>query len=107
MRKDLVEKKNDLMKKADEMLNKAKLEKRELTPDEMQELAEIRDDVMKIKKALGLEKDFDDMRELEKKDDATPSSTAEGERACGDDKKRSAEEAAKAAEDADNSKSDE
>ena len=49
MRKDLVEKKNDLMKKADDMLNKAKLEKRELTPDEMEELAEIRDDVMKIK----------------------------------------------------------
>lgn len=97
MRKDLVEKVNDLMKKADDMLNKAKLEKRELTPDEMQELAEIRDDVMRIKKALGLEKDFDDMRELEKKDDATPSSTAEGERACGDDKKRSVEEAAKAA----------
>lgn len=97
MRKDLVEKVNDLMKKADDMLNKAKLEKRELTPDEMQELAEIRDDVMRIKKALGLEKDFDDMRELEKKDDATPSGTAEGERACGDDKKRSVEEAAKAA----------
>lgn len=94
MRKDLVEKKNDLMKKADEMLNKAKLEKRELTPDEMQELAEIRDDVMKIKKALGLEKDFDDMRELEAKADATPT---EGERACGDDKKRAVEEAAKAA----------
>lgn len=97
MRKDLVEKVNDLMKKADDMLNKAKLEKRELTPDEMQELAEIRDDVMRIKKALGLEKDFDDMRELEKKDDATPSSTAEGESACGDDKKKSVEEAAKAA----------
>lgn len=97
MRKDLVEKVNDLMKKADDMLNKAKLEKRELTPDEMQELAEIRDDVMRIKKALGLEKDFDDMRELEKKDDATPSGTTEGERACGDEKKRSVEEAAKAA----------
>ena len=97
MRKDLVEKVNDLMKKADEMLNKAKLEKRELTPDEMQELAEIRDDVMRIKKALGLEKEFDDMRELEKKNDATPSGTAEGERACGDEKKRSVEEAAKAA----------
>ena len=97
MRKDLVEKVNDLMKKADDMLNKAKLEKRELTPDEMQELAEIRDDVMRIKKALGLEKDFDDMRELEKKDDATPSGTTEGERACGDDKKGSVEEAAKAA----------
>lgn len=94
MRKDLVEKKNDLMKKADEMLNKAKLEKRELTPDEMQELAEIRDDVMRIKKALGLEKEFDDMRELEAKPDATPT---EGERACGDEKKRSVEEAAKAA----------
>lgn len=95
MRKDLVEKVNDLMKKADEMLNKAKLEKRELTPDEMQELAEIRDDVMRIKKALGLEKEFDDMRELEAKADATPT---EGERACGtDEKKRSIEEAAKAA----------
>lgn len=94
MRKDLVEKKNDLMKKADDMLNKAKLEKRELTPDEMEELAEIRDDVMKIKRVLGLEKDFDDMRELEKKDDATPSSIAEGN---GDDKKRAVEEAAKAA----------
>jgi HK97 family phage major capsid protein len=95
MRKDLVEKVNDLMKKADDMLNKAKLEKRELTPDEMQELAEIRDDVMRIKKALGLEKEFDDMRELEAKPDATPT---EGERACGtDDKKRAVEEAEKAA----------
>jgi HK97 family phage major capsid protein len=95
MRKDLVEKVNDLMKKADEMLNKAKLEKRELTPDEMQELAEIRDDVMRIKKALGLEKEFDDMRELEAKPDATPT---DGERACGgDDKKRAVEEAEKAA----------
>lgn len=95
MRKDLVEKVNDLMKKADDMLNKAKLEKRELTPDEMQELAEIRDDVMRIKKALGLEKEFDDMRELEAKSDATPT---EGERACGtDDKKRAVEEAEKAA----------
>lgn len=95
MRKDLVEKVNDLMKKADDMLNKAKLEKRELTPDEMQELAEIRDDVMRIKKALGLEKEFDDMRELETKADATP--TEGGDRACGDDNKRALEEAAKAA----------
>lgn len=95
MRKDLVEKKNDLMKKADEMLNKAKLEKRELTPDEMQGLAEIRDDVKRIKEALGLEKDIDDMRELETKSDATPT---DGERACGsDDKKRAVEEAEKAA----------
>jgi HK97 family phage major capsid protein len=94
MRKDLVEKKNDLMKKADEMLNKAKLEKRELTPDEMQELAEIRDDVKRIKATLGLEKEMDDLRELATKADATPT---EGERACGDDKKRAVEEAEKAA----------
>ena len=95
MRKDLVEKVNDLMAKADAKLNAAKLEKRELTPDEMQELAEIRDDVMRIKKALGLEKEFDDMRELEAKPDATP--TEGDERACGDDKKRAVEEAEKAA----------
>lgn len=96
MRKDLVEKVNDLMKKADEMLNKAKLEKRELTPDEMQELAEIRDDVMRIKKMLGIEKDIDDMREPEVKQDATPSEG--GDRACGiDEKKRAVEEAEKAA----------
>ena len=95
MRKDLVEKRNDLIKKADEMLNKAKLEKRELTPDEMQELAEIRDDVKRIKATLGLEKEMDDLRELATKADATPS---EGdERACGDDKKRAVEEAEKAA----------
>ena len=61
----------------------------------MQELAEIRDDVMRIKKALGLEKEFDDMRELEAKPDATP--TEGDERACGDDKKRAVEEAEKAA----------
>ena len=94
MRKDLVEKKNDLIKKADDMLNKAKLEKRELTPDEMQELAEIRDDVKRIKATLGLEKEMDDLRELATKADATPT---EGERACGDDKKRAVEEAEKAA----------
>ena len=95
MRKDLVEKVNDLMTKADGMLNKAKLEKRELTPDEMQELAEIRDDVKRIKATLGLEKEMDDLRELATKQDATP--TEGGDRACGDDNKRALEEAAKAA----------
>ena len=92
MRKDLVEKKNDLIKKADEMLNKAKLEKRELTPDEMQELAEIRDDVKRIKEALGLEKDINDMKDPEERQ-----ASEGGDRACGDDKKRAVEEAEKAA----------
>lgn len=93
--KYLIEKQNDLLTRADEMLNKAKAESRELTPDEMQELAEIRDDVKKIKEALGLEKDIDDMREKAPKADGTPSEG--GDRACGDEKKREAEEAEKEA----------
>ena len=59
MRKDLIEKKNDLITRAENVLNKAKEEKRELTPDEMQELAEIRDDIRKIKETLGIEKEIE------------------------------------------------
>lgn len=76
--KELIEKENDLMTRAEEVMNKAKEEKRELTPDEMQELAEIRDDIRRIKEALGLDRDF---KELKKN-------------ACGT-KKRSAEEETK------------
>lgn len=47
--KQLVEKKNDLITRAEETLNKAKSEERELIPDEMAELAEIKDNVKKIK----------------------------------------------------------
>lgn len=93
--KHLEEKKNDLITRADEILNKAKLEKRELTPDEMQELAEIRDDVKDIKRALGLEKDINDMKDPEERQSAGASEG--GDRACGDDKKRAVEEAEKAA----------
>ena len=39
MEKELIEKKNDLITRADEVLAKAKEDCRELTPDEMQELA--------------------------------------------------------------------
>ena len=42
-------------------------EKRELTPDEMQELAEIRDDIRKIKMALGLDRDFKELKENEQR----------------------------------------
>ena len=45
----LEEKKNDLITRAEKVLNQAKAEQRELTDDEAQELAEIRDDVKKIK----------------------------------------------------------
>ena len=76
--KELIEKQNDLLTRAEEVMNKAKEEKRELTPDEMQELAEIRDDIRRIKEALGLDKDFKELKE----------------NACGGKKKRSAEEEA-------------
>ena len=59
MEKELIEKKNDLITRADEVLAKAKEDCRELTPDEMQELAEIRDDVRKIKETLELKGFFD------------------------------------------------
>lgn len=59
MEKELIEKKNDLITRADEVLAKAKEEKRELTEDEAMELAEIRDDVKKIKDTLELKGFFD------------------------------------------------
>lgn len=59
MEKALLEKKNDLIVRAETVLNKAKEEKRELTPDEAAELAEIRDDVRKIKETLELKGFFD------------------------------------------------
>lgn len=87
MRRDLVEKQNSLIKRADDMLNKAKEEKRELTPDEMEEIAEIRDDVRRIKKALGLEDDINKLKDKEQKMDDTPLEEAlDDERACGSDK---------------------
>lgn len=72
--KELVEKKNDLITRAEETLNKAKEEKRELTDDEMAELAEIRDNVRKIIETLKLDDDFRelDQKPLEKKEDNTP-----------------------------------
>lgn len=82
MRKDLVEKQNDLLTRADEVLNKAKEEKRELTEDEAMELAEIRDDVKKIKKTLGLEKEFKDMDKKE----VVEEKTTDEDRACAKEK---------------------
>lgn len=57
--KELNEKKNDLITRAEGMLKKAEMEKRELTPDEAQELAEIRDDVRRIKETLEAKGFFD------------------------------------------------
>lgn len=63
MEKELQEKKNDLITRAEEVLNKAKMETRELTEAEAAELAEIRDNVRRIVKTLELKGDFDKMEE--------------------------------------------
>lgn len=51
-RKELVEEKNDLIVRAEDILKDAETNTRELTDDEKQELAEIRDDVRDIKAKL-------------------------------------------------------
>lgn len=79
MSKELIEKKNDLITRAEEVLNKAKEEKRELTPDEATELAEIRDNVRRIIDTLKLDDDFKELgKPLEKKQDETPTDGVTG-----------------------------
>ena len=98
MSKILEEKKNDLITRAEEILNTAKAETRELTDDEAQELAEIRDDVRKIKEKLGLE---DEMREMldaeaQAKNDNVPMEEDKemNQNACGEQEKRELEQRA-------------
>ena len=67
--KGLVEKKNDLITRAEAILADAEENKRELTDDEAQELAEIRDDVRKIKEALKIHDEIKDEKK-ELKDEA-------------------------------------
>lgn len=66
--KDLVEKKNDLITRAEEVINAAKAEKRELTEAEAAELAEIRDNVRRIMRHLELVDDIDEMGRQDKKE---------------------------------------
>lgn len=77
--KELLEKKNDLVTRAEETLNKAKAENRELTDAEMAELAEIRDNVRKIVKALDLDDFFDREGSNSGKKPAPASGTDDGE----------------------------
>lgn len=70
--KELVEKKNDLITRAEDVLNVAKAEKRELTEDEAKELAEIRDNVRRIVETLKLDDDFREIEKMEVKEDDVP-----------------------------------
>lgn len=56
------EKLNDLITRAESLVNTAESEKRELTDAEAAELAEIRDDIQRIKKYLDIVDDIDDSR---------------------------------------------
>lgn len=66
MSKLLEEKKNDLITRAEEVLNTAKAEKRELTEAEAAELAEIKADVERIKQTLMLDDEFAKILQAEK-----------------------------------------
>ena len=77
--KELIEKKNDLITRAEEVLAVAKEEKRELTPEEAEELKEIKAKVDMIAETIKLDEDVKEMakEDMEKKEDDTP--TEEGE----------------------------
>lgn len=84
--KELLEKKNDLITRAETTLNKAKAEKRELTDAEMAELAEIRDNVRKIVKALDLDDFFDREGEISRKPVAVEETKVSGEEQVDEDR---------------------
>lgn len=71
--KNLVELKNDKINQAEKILADAEVNKRELTEDEAEELAEIRDDVKRIKEALKISDELDDSKEKQPKQEPTPS----------------------------------
>ena len=67
--KELIEKKNDLITRAESIVNTAKSEKRELTEAEATELTELRGSVKKITRDLTLMNDVEEMgREKKKKE---------------------------------------
>lgn len=86
MEKELNERKNDFITRAEEVLNKAKEEKRELTEAEAEELAEIRDNVRRIMKTLELKGEFDKMEGQDIEKEALPKD--EEERKCGEKEER-------------------
>ena len=90
MEKELNERKNDYIVRAEEVLNKAKGEKRELTEAEAEELAEIRDNVRRIMKTLELKGEFDKMEGNEIEKESLPKD--EEERKCGDKEERALNE---------------
>lgn len=94
-RKAQIERQNELITRAETLVNLAESEKRELTEDEAAELAEIRDDIQRIKKYLDIVDDIDDARPSGKVEgevkEAKNVIDGEDERAC-EDKARAIQE---------------
>lgn len=94
--KAMTERQNDLITRAETLVNTAESEKRELTEDEAAELAEIRDDIQRIKKYLDIVDDIDDARPTKvvdaEKTEAHDVIDGEDKRACGEDKARALQE---------------
>ena len=86
MEKELMEKKNDLITRAEEVLNTAKAETRELTEAEAEELAEIRDNVRRIMKTLELKGEFDKMEGAAMEKEGLPKDETTEERALEEEK---------------------
>ena len=80
MSKEMMEKKNDLITRAEAVLDKAKQEKRELTDAEAAELAEIRDNVRKIVEFMKLDDDFRELGGMEKKPEKEETEVTEEEK---------------------------
>jgi HK97 family phage major capsid protein len=70
--KNLMELKNDKIEKAEKILADAEVNKRELTEDEAAELAEICDDVKRIKEALKIGDELDDSKDKQPKQEPAP-----------------------------------
>lgn len=85
--KALKERQNDLITRAENLVNTAENENRELTDAEAQELAEIRDDVKKIKEMLEVMSDIDGARVAPE----APKAEGEDARACGSEEDRAIE----------------
>lgn len=78
--KGLVEKKNELITRAETIVNDAETNKRALTDDEAQELAEIRDDVRKIKEALKIADEIKEEKTELKEEGAEEMAEAQAEK---------------------------
>ena len=91
--KEEIEKKNDLITRAEALVNGAEMEKRELTDDEKEELAEIRDNVRDIKAKLDTITELDDLREVVKEDGGEMKDEAIKENACTEEAEKRAFEA--------------